>query len=112
MTGRRQLPCPCRVDPDGRRWTNLACHVHGLHVFGEQPLGDYELRSFVDEATLLALEERQGDVPHMSRKRTPARRAAVQELTAHGATAGQIATVLGISPRTVTRHRTQGAKSR
>lgn len=105
----RPLPCPCRVDPDGRRWTSTGCRTHGLPGFGDVPLEDYELRTFVDHATLLALAERQSDVPHMSRKRTPARRAAVQELTTAGATAGQIATVLGISPRTVTRHRTQGA---
>jgi FixJ family two-component response regulator len=109
MTTSRQLPCPCRVDPDGRRWINLACHIHGLHVFDDEPISDYELRALVDAATIHALAERQADLSHNNPKRTPVRRAAVKALTARGATAGQIASVLGISSRTVTRHRTQGA---
>lgn len=106
----RTLPCPCRVDADGRRWTNLACHTHGLHAFDDEPVSDYELRALVDAATIHALTARQAGLSHNNPRHTPVRRAAVQALTAGGATARQIATVLGISSRTVTRHRTQGAR--
>lgn len=109
MTTFRPLPCPCRVDPNGKRWINLACHTHGLTGFDDEPISNYEFRTLVDAAAIHALDERQADLPHNHPKRTPVRRAAIQALTAAGNSADQIAAVLGISPRTVVRHRTQGA---
>ncbi len=108
MTTHRPIPCPCRVDARGRRWVNAGCHRHGMPSCADEPLSNHDLRVIVDEATVDALAVQRSGMARNHPQNTPVRRAAVRHLTEAGKSTRQIAERLGVSQRTVTRHRQQG----